>query len=73
MNQDSLTAKSQEALQKAIELAHQNSHQAIENVHLLLGIEQVDQHLFPTSSMLVKVSLADSLKHSRLSIGRFRR
>jgi len=46
MNQDSLTAKSQEALQKAIELAHQNSHQAIENVHVLLGIEQVDQHLF---------------------------
>ncbi|MBU6331106.1 MAG: ATP-dependent chaperone ClpB [Bacteroidetes bacterium] len=46
MNQDTLTAKSQEALQKAIELAHQNSHQAIENVHVLLGIEQVDHHLF---------------------------
>jgi ATP-dependent Clp protease ATP-binding subunit ClpB len=46
MNQESLTAKSQEALQKAVEMAQQNSNQAIENVHLLLGIEQVDHHLF---------------------------
>ncbi|MBM3918722.1 MAG: ATP-dependent chaperone ClpB [Sphingomonadales bacterium] len=46
MNQESLTAKSQEALQKAIEIAQQNSNQAIENVHVLLAIEQVDNHLF---------------------------
>jgi len=46
MNQESLTAKSQEAIQKALDLAQQNSNQAIENLHLLLAIGQVDSHLF---------------------------
>jgi ATP-dependent Clp protease ATP-binding subunit ClpB len=46
MNQESLTSKSQEALQNAVEVAQEYSHQAIENTHLLLGIEQADNHLF---------------------------
>ena len=46
MNQESLTSKSQEALQNAVEVAQEHSHQAIENTHLLLGIEQADNHLF---------------------------
>lgn len=46
MNPESLTSKSQEALQMAVEIARQHSNQAIENIHILLGIEQVDSHLF---------------------------
>ncbi|MEM7106414.1 MAG: ATP-dependent chaperone ClpB [Bacteroidota bacterium] len=49
MDLNKLTIKSQEAFQKAFEIAGQNQHQAIETFHLLKGIlltdENVIQHL----------------------------
>ena len=47
MNLNQFTIKSQEALQKAQELAMQNSQQAIESIHLLKGILLVDENATP--------------------------
>lgn len=47
MNENQLTVKSQEAIQRSHELAAQNSHQAIENIHLLKGILLVDENATP--------------------------
>lgn len=47
MNFDQFTIKAQESVQKAQEIAMQNSHQAIENGHLLKGIFLVDEHVSP--------------------------
>ena len=47
MNSDRLTIKSQEALQKAQEIAIGFQHQAVENGHLLKGILAVDDHVVP--------------------------
>ncbi|MCF8386533.1 MAG: ATP-dependent chaperone ClpB [Bacteroidales bacterium] len=47
MNFNNFTIKSQEAIQKAQELAVANSNQAIENVHILKGIMQVDENVVP--------------------------
>ena len=51
MHFDRLTIKSQEAIQKAQEIAAGYQHQAIENGHLLNGILTVDEHV---SSFLLK-------------------
>ncbi len=47
MNQDKLTIKSQEALQKAQEIALGYQHQAVENGHLLKGMLTVDDNVAP--------------------------
>ncbi len=47
MNLNQFTIKAQEAVQQAQLLATQNTQQAIETGHLLLGILQVDEHVLP--------------------------
>ncbi len=47
MNLNQFTIKSQEALQKAQEVASQKSQQAIEGIHLLKGILTVDENATP--------------------------
>ncbi len=47
MNIDKLTIKSQEALQKAQEIALGHQHQAVETGHLLKGILTVDDNVAP--------------------------
>jgi ATP-dependent Clp protease ATP-binding subunit ClpB len=47
MNLNNLTIKSQEAIQKAQEIAAGYQHQAIENVHLLKAILSVDENVAP--------------------------
>ncbi len=47
MNFNQFTIKSQEAVQKAQEIAGANNNQAIENIHLLKGITEVDENVIP--------------------------
>lgn len=47
MNLNQFTIKSQEAIQKAQEIASANSNQAIENIHLLKAIITVDENVTP--------------------------
>jgi len=47
MNLNQFTIKSQEAVQKAQEIAGANNNQAIENIHLLKGITEVDENVIP--------------------------
>ncbi|HHB78529.1 MAG TPA: ATP-dependent chaperone ClpB [Saprospiraceae bacterium] len=45
MNTNNMTIKTQEAVQKAQQLAHENGQQAIEPGHLLQGILKTDDHV----------------------------
>ncbi|MBC7863791.1 MAG: AAA family ATPase, partial [Bacteroidia bacterium] len=47
MNLNNFTIKSQEAVQRAMLLATQNGHQAIENGHILKGVLEVDENVSP--------------------------
>ena len=47
MNLNKFTIKSQEAIQKAQEIAGSNSNQAIESIHILKGILSVDENVIP--------------------------
>ncbi len=47
MNLSNYTIKSQEAIQKAGEIAASHQNQAIENIHLLKGILTVDENVIP--------------------------
>lgn len=47
MNLNQFTIKSQEAIQKAQEIAVSNNNQAIESIHLLKGIILVDENVTP--------------------------
>lgn len=47
MNLNNFTIKSQEAVQKAVQLVTVNGQQAIENGHLLKGILEVDENVTP--------------------------
>ncbi len=47
MNLNNFTIKSQEAVQKAVELVTTNGQQAIENGHILKGILEVDENVTP--------------------------
>jgi ATP-dependent Clp protease ATP-binding subunit ClpB len=47
MNLNQFTIKSQEAIQKAQEVASVNEHQAIESIHLLKGILTIDENVTP--------------------------
>ena len=42
MNLNNFTIKSQEAIQKAVEIANRNSNQSIEALHLLKGVMGVE-------------------------------
>ncbi|MBR5240431.1 MAG: AAA family ATPase, partial [Muribaculaceae bacterium] len=42
MNLNNFTIKSQEAIQKAVEIANRTSNQSIETIHLLKGVMEVD-------------------------------
>lgn len=52
MNFDNFTIKSQEAIQKAVEIVRNHNEQSIEPVHLLKGILQVGESL---TSYLFKI------------------
>ncbi|MCD4665710.1 MAG: AAA family ATPase, partial [Bacteroidales bacterium] len=47
MNFKNFTIKSQEAIQKAQEIASGHQHQAIESIHILKGILNVDENVIP--------------------------
>jgi ATP-dependent Clp protease ATP-binding subunit ClpB len=47
MSLNNFTVKSQEAIQKAVEIASSVSNQAVEPLHLLKGIFLVDEHVVP--------------------------
>jgi ATP-dependent Clp protease ATP-binding subunit ClpB len=47
MDFSKFTDKSQEAIQKAQQLAENQKHPAIENAHILQGIFQVDKDVIP--------------------------
>ncbi len=47
MNLNNFTIKSQEAIQKAQEIAMGNQNQSIESIHVLKGIMQVDENVIP--------------------------
>src|SRR5690606_729085 len=47
MNFKNFTIKSQEAMQQAQKIAMSKQHQAIENVHLLQAILEVDENVTP--------------------------
>ena len=46
MNFNQYTIKSQEAINKAVEIAQANQHQAIEPAHILKGMFSVDEKSF---------------------------
>jgi ATP-dependent Clp protease ATP-binding subunit ClpB len=47
MNLNQFTIKSQEAIQRAQEIAAQNEHQSIEPAHILKGVTEVDENIIP--------------------------
>lgn len=47
MTTNNLTIKSQEVLQSAQNIAQTNSHQSVENVHVLMGVLQNDKDVMP--------------------------
>src|SRR5210317_473077 len=47
MNFNNFTIKSQEAVQRAQQMAQGFSHQQIENAHILKGILEVDENVTP--------------------------
>ncbi len=47
MNLNNFTIKSQEAIQKAQEIAAGNQHQVIENIHILKALMTVDENVIP--------------------------
>jgi len=47
MNLNQFTIKSQEAIQKAQEVAHAHNNQAIESIHLLKGVLEADENVTP--------------------------
>jgi ATP-dependent Clp protease ATP-binding subunit ClpB len=57
MNLNNLTIKSQEAIQKAQEIAASFPHQTIENLHLLKAIMVVDDNLLPLLLKKMEVNL----------------
>ncbi len=47
MNLNQYTIKSQEAIQKAVQIATNNQQQSVENLHILKGILEVDENVTP--------------------------
>ena len=63
MNFNNYTIKSQEAIQQAQQIAESNSHQQIENSHILKGIFEVDENAVPFlfKKLGLKIDLIQSL------------
>ena len=59
MNFNNFTIKSQEAVQRAQQIAQGHSHQQIENEHLFQGILEVDQNVMPF--LLKKLNVNETL------------
>jgi ATP-dependent Clp protease ATP-binding subunit ClpB len=57
MNFNNFTIKSQEAVQKATEIATAKQHQAIETSHLLKGMLMVDENVVPYLLKKLNVNL----------------
>ncbi len=64
MNLNKFTIKSQEAIQQAQQIAKEKQHQAIEPIHLILGILQTDEQVTPY--LLKKLSVNTSNVQSAL-------
>ena len=64
MNFDNFTIKSQEAIQKAVEIVRNHNEQSIEPVHLLKGILQVDESL--TSYLFQKLGVNAGLLNNQV-------
>jgi len=64
MNFDNFTIKSQEAIQKAVEIVRNNNEQSIEPVHLLKGILQVGESL--TSYLFQKLGVNAGLLNNQV-------
>ena len=47
MNFDNYTIKSQQALQQALQIAHEFEHQQIECEHIFLGMKAIDDNVLP--------------------------
>ena len=47
MNLNNFTIKSQEAIQRAQQIAHGHGHPQIENAHILKGMLEVDENVTP--------------------------
>jgi ATP-dependent Clp protease ATP-binding subunit ClpB len=65
MNFNNYTVKSQEAIQKAQELAQGSGHQQIEPVHLLQAIQAHDEHTLPY--FLKKLQVQPHLLHQEIN------
>ena len=64
MNFDNFTIKSQEAIQKAVEIVRNHNEQSIEPVHLLKGILQVGESL--TSYLFQKLGVSAGLLNNQV-------
>ncbi|KAA9340908.1 ATP-dependent chaperone ClpB [Adhaeribacter soli] len=64
MNFNNYTIKSQEAIQKATEIAGGNQQQAVETGHLLKGILQTDENV--TSFLFKKLNINTNILNARL-------
>ncbi|MBK0401670.1 ATP-dependent chaperone ClpB [Adhaeribacter sp. BT258] len=64
MNFNNYTIKSQEAIQKATEIAGGNQQQAVETGHLLKGILQTDENV--TSFLIKKLGVNQNILNTRL-------
>ncbi len=73
MHFDRLTVKSQEAIQKAQEIAMGYEHQAIESGHLLKGILSVDDNVAPHLLKKNNVSVSTIMQALDRIIGRYPR
>ena len=69
MNINQFTIKSQEAVQRAQQLATEHNHQSIENGHLLKGILEVDENVIPflLGKLSVNVKAVNSALDSIIS------
>lgn len=68
MNLNNLTIKSQEAIQQAQQLAHELSHQQIENEHIFKAITKVDENVTPflLKKLNINVNLFQQILDSTL-------
>ena len=68
MNLKNLTIKSQEALQQAQQIAHENNHPQLENEHIFKGILNVDENVTPfiLKKLNVNVDLFEKILDSTI-------
>ncbi len=69
MNFNNFTIKSQEAIQKAQQLAQELEHQQLENEHLFKAITEVDENVLPfiLKKLNVNISLLEQILDSTLT------